>query len=203
MTHMIAPVSSPTNRRRRFAFIAIGAAVSALLAASIAIAVNGAFSSALAPLAPMVPFSPSADDGLIAEGEVVSLSDDQVPAIAQLDPALREAMTRAEADAGVEGLQFQVMSGWRSHEYQEWLLDDAIETYGSEELARQYVATPERSTHVTGHGIDIGPLDAQFWLIEHGAAYGICQTYANERWHFELATVPGGVCPEMKTDAVG
>ena len=69
------------------------------------------------------------------------------------------------------------------------------------EIARQFVATPERSSHVTGDAVDVVPIDAQFWIIEHGSRYGICQTYANERWHFELATEPGGVCPEMKADA--
>jgi hypothetical protein len=43
--------------------------------------------------------------------------------------------------------------------------------------------------------------DAQRWLSARGADYGLCQTYANEPWHFELATEPGGVCPEMKADA--
>ena len=68
-------------------------------------------------------------------------------------------------------------------------------------MARDFVATPERSSHVTGDGIDIGPMGAQFWLIEHGSRYGICQTYANELWHFELATEPRGVCPQMKANA--
>ena len=67
--------------------------------------------------------------------------------------------------------------------------------YGSEEVARQFVATPDRSSHVTAMRVDIAPVDAQFWLIEHGAHYGICQTYANERWHFELATEPGECAP--------
>ena len=39
------------------------------------------------------------------------------------------------------------------------------------------------------------------WLSEHGAGYGLCQTYANETWHFELATTPGGECPAMRRDA--
>ena len=62
---------------------------------------------------------------------------------------------------------------------------------------------PTARSHVTGHAVDIGPVDAQFWLIEHGARYGICQTYANERWHFELATAPGGTCPALLPDAAG
>jgi D-alanyl-D-alanine carboxypeptidase len=148
-------------------------------------------------------FAPTASDGHILDGTVVTLADDDIPAIARLDPDLREAMRQAEADAAVDGVWFEVTSGWRSEQYQEWLLDEAITQYGSEQLAREFVATPDRSHHVTGDAVDISPIDAQFWLIEHGARYGICQTYANERWHFELATVPGDVCPEMKINAEG
>jgi len=186
---------TPPSRLRRLTFLALGVCVAALLAALVTIVVQATFASAVAP------FTPSADDGQIAEGTIVTLADDDVPAIDRLDPALRDAMRQAETDAAAEGLSFEVTSGWRSAEYQQRLLDDAIEHYASEEIARQFVATPERSSHVTGDAVDIVPIDAQFWLIEHGSRYGICQTYANERWHFELATEPGGVCPEMKADA--
>jgi hypothetical protein len=180
---------------RGLTFVALGVCLAALLAALVTVAVNATFLSAVAPYAPTV------DDGLIAEGVVVRLSDGDVPAVSRLDPALRDAMRRAEADAAAEGLAFEVTSGWRSARYQQWLLEDAVELYASEEIARQFVATPDRSSHVTGRAVDIAPEEAQFWLIEHGARYGICQTYANERWHFELVIESGGVCPPMKPDA--
>ena len=56
---------------------------------------------------------------------------------------------------------------------------------------------------MTGHAVDVGPLDAQFWLIERGAEWGLCQIYANERWHFEVATDPGGKCPALLPAAEG
>ena len=112
-------------------------------------------------------------------------------------------MLSAESDAAADGITFQVTSGWRSTRYQQWLLDDAIDLYASEEVARQFVATPERSSHVTGHAVDIGPVDAQFWLIEHGARYGICQTYANERWHFELVDESGRNVPDDEVGCLG
>jgi D-alanyl-D-alanine carboxypeptidase len=37
--------------------------------------------------------------------------------------------------------------------------------------------------------------------MEHGSTYGLCQIYVNERWHFELATEPGGTCPDLLADA--
>ena len=182
------------SRVRRLTLVALVLCVAALLAALGTVAVRASFASG-------APFAPAAADGLIADGAVVTLADGGVPAIARLEPGLRDALRQAEADAAAEGIPLHVTSGWRSPQYQQWLLDDAIEQYGSEEVARQFVATPDRSSHVTGRAVDIAPVDAQFWLIENGARYGICQTYANERWHFELATQPGGVCPAMRTDA--
>ena len=197
MQHSLAPTSPVRlqSRVRRLTLLALGLCVAALLAALGTVAVQATLVSAAGA------FAPSVADGVIPEGTIVTLADDEVPAIARLDPALREALRQAEADAAADGLFFEVTSGWRTAEYQQWLLDDAIELYASEEVARQFVATPDRSSHVTGDAVDIAPVDAQFWLIEHGARYGICQTYANERWHFELATEPGGVCPGMKADA--
>lgn len=199
MPTILAPSPvSPLRRPRRRAvivLIALAAVAAAMLAVVLA---RGAFASTAHLPTPF--FAPTADDGLIRGDDEVTLEDD-VPAISKLDAALRDAMRTAEADAATDGVRFLITSGWRSGAYQRWLLDDAIRFYGNEETARQYVASPEVSQHVTGRAVDVGPVDAQFWLIEHGTAYGICQTYANERWHFELATAPGGVCPEMKVDA--
>jgi D-alanyl-D-alanine carboxypeptidase len=193
-------LASTIHRRRpaqvrRLAFLALGVCLAALPAALVTVAVNATFLSAVQP------FAPTVDDGLIAEGVIVRLSDGDVPAVARLDPALRDAMRQAEADAAAEGLEFEVTSGWRSARYQQWLLEEAAELYADEVVARRFVATPDRSRHVTGRAVDIAPVDAQFWLIEHGARYGICQTYANESWHFELVIAPGAVCPPMKPDA--
>ena len=52
-----------------------------------------------------------------------------------------------------------------------------------------------------GDAVDIGPATATAWLSRHGAAYGLCQIYANEPWHFELR--PGAAdhgCPPMYAD---
>lgn len=139
-------------------------------------------------------------DGYIPEGEWISL-DDEVPAITLLDGELLAAVRAAAADAADDGMEFRVTSGWRSAEYQQQLLDDAVLEYGSLEEARRFVSTPEASNHVTGRAIDIGPTDADSWLSQHGTDYGLCQTYANEMWHFELSTEPGGECPVMLPDA--
>jgi D-alanyl-D-alanine dipeptidase len=142
----------------------------------------------------------TADDGVIADEASIGIDAD-VPAITKLDPELRAAVEAAAAAAAEDGELLLITSGWRSTAYQEHLIAEAIVTYGSEEVARRYVAPADRSSHLTGDAVDIGPLDAQFWLMEHGFEYGLCQTYANERWHFELATPPGEPCPPMRADA--
>jgi LAS superfamily LD-carboxypeptidase LdcB len=118
-----------------------------------------------------------------------------------LDPKLDRAVKAATRDAARDGITIEITSGVRTAAYQQQLLDEAIETYGSEQVARRYVNTPERSTHVRGLAVDIGPTDAAYWMIQHGAEYGLCQIYANEVWHFERVVEPGGTCPELLPDA--
>jgi zinc D-Ala-D-Ala carboxypeptidase len=112
--------------------------------------------------------------------------DDETPGVANLDPDLLGALRQAATDAADDGVEFVVNSGWRSPEYQEQLLLDAVSEYGSEEEAARWVATPETSPHVSGDAVDVGPSDATAWLSEQGAEYGLCQIYGNEPWHYEL-----------------
>lgn len=140
------------------------------------------------------------DDGFIESGDSISPFADELPAIARLDPALRDAMQDAATAAIDDGFEFVVTSGWRSERYQQSLFDQAVRDYGSAEEARKWVAPAGTSSHVSGHAVDIGFTDANSWLSQHGTDYGLCQTYANEMWHFELATAPGGECPPQLTD---
>jgi len=138
-------------------------------------------------------------DGAVPAGTTVF--DDQIPGVAKLDPALLAALRRAATDAAADGVEFFVDSGWRSPEYQERLLHEAVSKYGSEEEAARWVATPSTSAHVSGDAVDIGHHDATEWLYEHGAEYGLCRIYANEPWHYELrpkASAQG--CPRMYAD---
>jgi hypothetical protein len=145
----------------------------------------------------------SAEDGLLPGGDPVSPFDEHLPAIARLKPDLLAAVQAAATAAGADGVEVVVTSGWRSAEYQQRLLDDAVQKYGSADEARRWVKSPSASTHVSGDAVDIGFTDGADWVARHGDAYGLCQTYANEMWHFELATEPGGTCPEQLTDAAG
>jgi D-alanyl-D-alanine dipeptidase len=145
----------------------------------------------------------SAADGLLPDGDPVSPFDEQLPAIARLKPDLLAAVQAAATAADADGIAMVVTSGWRSAEYQQRLLDDAVQKYGSAQEAGRWVKSPSASTHVSGDAVDIGYTDAADWLGRHGDDFGLCQTYANEMWHFELATEPGGTCPEQQTDAAG
>jgi D-alanyl-D-alanine carboxypeptidase len=123
-------------------------------------------------------------DSAVPDG--TGVFDDEIPAVANLDPALLDALRQAATDAAGDGVEFLVNSGWRSPEYQDQLLREAVAEYGSEEEAARWVATPETSPHVSGDAVDIVPSGATAWLSGHGAEYGLCQIYANEPWHYEL-----------------
>jgi D-alanyl-D-alanine carboxypeptidase len=123
------------------------------------------------------------------------------PAVGNLDPALLIAVQQASTAAAAEGVTMTITSGWRSPQFQQQLLDDAVAVYGSLPAARQYVQTPDRSRHVLGQAVDIGGVGADQWLIVNGARFGLCQIYANEPWHFELATDAAGNCPPLLATA--
>jgi zinc D-Ala-D-Ala carboxypeptidase len=138
-------------------------------------------------------------DGAVPDGTTVF--DDEIPGVANLDSDLLGALRQAATDAADDGVEFYVDSGWRSSEYQEQLLREAVSKYGSEEEATRWVATPNKSAHVSGNAVDIGPSDDTTWLSEHGAKYGLCQIYGNEPWHYELRpeAIAHG-CPPLYAD---
>jgi len=138
-------------------------------------------------------------DGIVPAGTTVF--DDGVPGVAKLNPSLLGALRQAAMAAARDGVEFVVDSGWRSAAYQGQLLREAVSTYGSEEEAARWVATPETSPHVSGNAVDIGPFAAMAWLSTHGARYGLCQIYRNEPWHYELRLeAVGHGCPPMYAD---
>ncbi|MGW7415472.1 M15 family metallopeptidase [Streptomyces sp. NPDC054863] len=144
-----------------------------------------------------------AGDGSVPSARELTPFDTGHSALRHLDPALLKAVQAAAKAAKEDGVDFFVTSGWRSKEYQQRLLDEGVAKYGSEAEARKFVKTPETSEHALGKAVDIGPTDADDWLIRKGAAYGLCQIYNNEMWHFELRPTPGGTCPVPKPDAAG
>jgi hypothetical protein len=117
-----------------------------------------------------------------------------------VDPALMAAYRAASRDAAADGVELKITSGRRTRAHQQRLFDEAVAKYGSRAEAARWVASPETSAHVRGDALDIGPTDGAIWLGEHGSTYGLCRVYANEIWHFELLTTPGGGCPALLPD---
>jgi hypothetical protein len=179
-----------------------------LIVAAAIIGALGSESLARSPLTSALPVPVLRDmhagtrgeaDGAVPDGTTVF--DDDVPGVANLDPALLGSLRRAATDAANDGVEFFVESGWRSARYQEQLLQEAISKYGSEAEAARWVATPATSAHVSGDAVDLAHADATAWLSEQGARYGLCQIYDNEPWHYELR--PGATrhgCPAGYAD---
>jgi D-alanyl-D-alanine carboxypeptidase len=142
-------------------------------------------------------------DGWIPDGQTLSAFDVSNPALAQLDPPLLNAIQDAARAAASKGVDLRITSGWRSKGFQQRLFDDAVAKYGSVDIARQFVASPDGCKHVVGQAVDVAPVDADKWLIRNGARFGLCQIYANELWHFELATDRQGNCPPLRLNAAG
>jgi D-alanyl-D-alanine carboxypeptidase len=141
--------------------------------------------------------------GYLPDGQTVTPFDVENPIVAWLDPSLLSAVQDAARSAAADGVDVKISSGWRTKGFQQRLFDDAVRTYGSIETAKQFVASPETSRHVDGHAVDIVPVEADNWLIRNGSRYGLCQIYANEIWHFELAADTEGRCPPLKPNAAG
>ncbi|WP_206508952.1 M15 family metallopeptidase [Rhodococcus sp. BGS-1C] len=118
-----------------------------------------------------------------------------------LDPVLAAAYILAEQQAHAEGVPLSITSGYRTPAEQQELWEDGIRTYGSPDAARHWVLPPEASSHVHGRALDVGPQQGAQWLEARGNQWGLCRTYDNEWWHFELATIPGGTCPPRLPDA--
>jgi D-alanyl-D-alanine carboxypeptidase len=194
---------SESNPTSRAAVLAIGVVLAAM---SAFYAYTSVEPSAATQSKPMTGIDgPPRDDGRSSDdGHLqgsVTVFDESASAVANLDPKFLKALRSAATDAADQGIQLQVTSGWRSADYQAQLLRDAISKYGSEREAARWVATPDTSPHVSGDAVDIGKSDAVTWLSRHGAAYGLCQIYRNEPWHYELRpkAVDQG-CPGMYAD---
>jgi zinc D-Ala-D-Ala carboxypeptidase len=191
-----------TNRRGLFA------AAAALLVAGCAPAVQiePVSTTAATPAPEPLTIGPAATDtygGWIPDGQTLSPFDVSNPALAQLDPPLLNAIQDAAHAAAAQGVDLRITSGWRSTGFQQRLFDDAVRQYGSVDITRQFVASPDVSKHVVGQAVDVAPVDADQWLIRNGAQFGLCQIYANELWHFELAVDPQGNCPPLRPNAAG
>lgn len=190
-----------SQERNRFAVVATTAEPTTI---SIETEAPGTLPGEVSPLIETPPRESRVTRVSEAEGDLpegTTVFDVEYPGVASLDPTLLEALRSATREAREGGVTVFVTSGWRTPEYQEQLLREAVSEYGSEEEAARWVATAETSAHVSGDAVDVGSAEAQVWLAEHGFVYGLCRIYANEPWHFEFrpeAMADG--CPAMYPD---
>lgn len=102
-------------------------------------------------------------------------------------------------------IDLRIISGYRSHSYQDWLYHHYVSTYGKED-ADTYSARPGHSEHETGLCCDIDMVDMKYedtdnfkWLTEHAADYGYILRYEKgkeditgymyEPWHWRYVGV--------------
>jgi zinc D-Ala-D-Ala carboxypeptidase len=142
-------------------------------------------------------------NGWLPDGKTFSPFDTVSQPVARLDPLLLRAVQDATRAAASQGVNITLTSGWRSKGFQQRLFADAVRQYGSVDVAQQFVASPEGSKHVLGEAVDVTGAGATDWLIRNGAQFGLCQIYANENWHFEIAVDANGRCPTLRANAAG
>ncbi|QDB79530.1 peptidase M15 [Georgenia wutianyii] len=138
--------------------------------------------------------------GAASAGEVQSPAALEA-ALVGVDATFADRVSAAHEAAAAAGVPLAITSGARSVAEQQRLFDEGVAEHGSAEAASRWVLPPDRSAHVLGKAVDVGPAEGWRWLGEHGAEQGLCQVYENEPWHFEPLVEPGGTCPGLEPDA--
>lgn len=77
----------------------------------------------------------------------------------------RIAINRMAADAKKKKASIQVISGYRTYDYQERLYNRYVKQYGEREASR-FSARPGHSEHQTGLSFDFGGPNRSYWLKE-------------------------------------
>src|SRR5699024_9253189 len=99
-------------------------------------------------------------DGVLIVNKEIPLPADYNP---EMQPEVIEAYTQMFEDAEAEGLYFELVSGFRSYDYQAELYNSYVARDGKE-AADQYSAEPGHSEHQTGLAIDVGSYDSAVLL---------------------------------------
>lgn len=125
-------------------------------------------------------------DGVLIVNKEIPLPSDYNPG---LQAETEEAYLQMFEDAADEGLSFELVSGFRSYDYQAELYNNYVARDGKE-AADKYSAEPGHSEHQTGLAIDVGSYDSAVllqtsfeytpefeWLSEHAHEYGFIIRY--------------------------
>lgn len=121
----------------------------------------------------------------------------------QVHKDLAKAFVQMQNDALKDGIKLEIISGFRSIEYQKTIFPCKFKGDPTEEefIARlKYSAPAGFSEHHTGLAIDINSLEEDFadtkeyeWLLEHGKNYGFEMSFPKnnkqglgfEPWHWK------------------
>lgn len=99
-------------------------------------------------------------DGVLIVNKEISLPADYDPG---MQPEVVEAYTQMFEDGAAEGLNFELVSGYRSYDYQAGLYNNYVAQDGKE-AADRYSAEPGHSEHQTGLAIDVGSYNSAVLL---------------------------------------
>src|SRR5690606_25696674 len=147
-------------------------------------------------------------DGVIVVNKRYSLPSTYNPGESK---EARSAFNKMLADAKQKNISFQVISGFRTYDYQKNLYNRYVKTYGEAEASR-FSAKAGHSEHQTGLTFDIGgPNEAHWlkqsfdktaegkWLAANAHRFGFIMRYPNgkegvtgymyEPWHFRYVGV--------------
>lgn len=99
-------------------------------------------------------------DGVLIVNKEIPLPEDYNPGMQE---EAENAYLRMFEDAAAEGLNFELVSGYRSYDYQAELYNNYVARDGKE-AADRYSAEPGHSEHQTGLAIDVGSYDSAVLL---------------------------------------
>lgn len=138
-------------------------------------------------------------DGVVPDR--VTVFDDKIPTVANLDPGLLQGSAGCNGCRGREG---QVL---RQQRLAVSGIPESASSQGGLQVRVRRPGRPKGGVprhvfpHVPGDAADLGHSDAMVWLSKPGAKYGLCQIYRNEPWHYGLRpeAIDHG-CPRMCAD---
>ena len=127
--------------------------------------------------------------------ELVSIGADLLGREQRLAPRAAEAWRRMQAAAEQDGVQLQVVSGFRSVDYQRALIQRKLDNGRSIDEILKINAAPGYSEHHTGCALDLTspdcpPLEQGFestsafaWLTHHAQRHGFRLSYPRDNPH--------------------
>lgn len=118
--------------------------------------------------------------GILIANKTYSLPSDYAPGV---DSTAQAALNKMTAAAGNDGINLNVISGYRSYSTQEQIYNDYVKRDGKA-AADTYSARPGHSEHQTGLAFDLNSLSTSFentsegkWLAKNCYKYGFIIRY--------------------------